>query len=312
MRRLKLTPSIIGAIFVFAIIYFFCYMPMHGYAKEAYVQRVENVNFDEYDVKNGKDKLTITMFDVLHGDAILLQDAKQNILIDVGHPSSKDALIRKLNEKGINRIHTVIISHHHLDHMGNIFTLAGRYKVGRIYDNGLVNSSNTTSIKLHDVLSKGNYRNKALKAGDRINFGRGFWMDILSPGDFLSEGLRRNLNNNSIVMKMHYKDFTMMFTGDIQNPTEVALADKYGSMLKSDVLKVAHHGSKTSSNYQFISKVKPNIALISCGDFSKYHHPNKNVIGSLTHLGAKVYYTNTNGDIVVTTNGKEYFVKTSK
>ena len=84
------------------------------------------------------------------------------------------------------------------------------------------------------------------------------------------------------------------------------LYKKYGSSLKSDVLKVGHHGSKTSSYYKFIEQVKPQYALISCGDFVKYHHPNKNVVGSLEHLGAKVYTTEKNGDLTIVTDGKGF------
>lgn len=261
---------------------------------------------------NNGGKLTITMFDVLHGDAILLQDGKQNIMIDVGHPSSQDILTGKLDRKGIKRINTVIVTHHHSDHMGNIFKIAGKYGVSRIYDNGLINENNAASVKLNDILRKGNYKNKVLRAGDNIKFGRDLWFEVLSPGDFLPPGLQRNINNSSIVMKMHYKDFTMMFTGDIENPVEYELSQRYGSLLKADVLKVAHHGSRSSSNFRFISQVKPQFALISCGDFSKYHHPNKNVVGALNHLGATVYYTNANGDIEIITDGENYTVKASR
>lgn len=257
-------------------------------------------------------KLTITMLDIKHGDAILLQDIKQTILIDTGHNANRDLVLKKLAAQNIKRINTVIVTHHHADHMGNIFQIAGKYGVSRIYDNGLVNKNSTNSVKLGEVLSQGNYKNKRLSAGDKISFGDGFYFDIFAPGDFMNQGLRNDLNNNSLVMKMHYGNFTMMFTGDIENPTEVLIANKYGSALKADVLKVAHHGSRTSSNYQFISKVKPKYALVSCGDFEEYHHPNKDVVGRLQHLGAEVYNTNTNGDIIITTDGKDFNIRLEK
>lgn len=257
-------------------------------------------------------KLTITMLDIKHGDAILLQDSKQTILIDTGHNANRDLVLKKLAAYNVQKINTVIVTHHHADHMGNIFHIAGRYGVGRIYDNGLANKNSSNSIKLDDVLSKGNYKNKRLKAGDKISFGDGFYMDVLAPGDFMTNALRNDLNNNSIVMKMHYGNFTMMFTGDIENPTEALIAQKYGNELKADVLKVAHHGSRTSSNYQFVSKVKPKYALISCGDFEVYHHPNKDVVGRLKNLGAEVYNTEKNGDMIITTDGNNFDIKVKK
>lgn len=257
-------------------------------------------------------KLTITMLDIKHGDAILLQDSKQTILIDTGHNTNRDLVLKKLAAKNIKRINTVFVTHHHADHMGNIFQIAGKYGVSRIYDNGLINKNSTNSVKLGKVLGQGNYKSKRLAAGDKISFGDGFYFDVLAPGDFMPSSLRNDLNNSSIVMKMHYGNFTMMFTGDIENPTEVLIAEKYGAQLKADVLKVAHHGSRTSSNYQFVSKVMPKYALVSCGDFEEYHHPNKDVVGRLQHLGAQVYNTNTNGDMVITTDGKSFDVKIEK
>lgn len=257
-------------------------------------------------------KLTITMLNINHGDAILLQDSKQTVLIDTGHNANRELVLKKLEAYNVKKINTVIVTHHHADHMGNIFQIAGKYGVGRIYDNGLVNAKSSNSIKLNDVLSQGNYKNKRLNAGDKISFGDGFYMDVLAPGDFMTKELRNDLNNNSIVMKMHYGNFTMMFTGDIENPTEALIAEKYGDELKSDVLKVAHHGSRTSSYYEFVSKVKPKYALISCGDFEKYHHPNKNVVGRLQNIGAKVYNTDKNGDIVITTDGNDFEIKLEK
>lgn len=257
-------------------------------------------------------KLTITMLDIKHGDAILLQDSKQTILIDTGHNANRDLVLKKLAEHNVKKINTVFVTHHHADHMGNIFQIAGKYGVGRIYDNGLVNNGSSNSVKLNDVLSKGNYKNKRLNAGDKISFGDGFYFDVLAPGDFMTKALRNDINNNSIVMKMHYGNFTMMFTGDIENPTEASIAEKYGKELKADILKVAHHGSRTSSNYQFVSKVKPKYALISCGDFAEYHHPNKDVVGRLQHLGAEVYNTNKNGNMTITTDGKSFEIKIEK
>ena len=253
-------------------------------------------------------KLKITVLDVGHGDAILLQDDKRNIMVDVGDSKEKDLLLKKLDKHNVDNVQTVVISHHHKDHMGNIFTVASKYGVSDIYDNGNVNENNKNSIKLHKVLKDGKYNNRVLKAGDVIKIDKGYYFEVLSPGSFLQadKRIKDDQNNNSVVMKLHYGDFTMLFTGDIEAPTEALLYKEYGSKLKSDVLKVGHHGSKTSSYYKFIEQVKPEYALISCGDFSKYHHPNKNVVGSLEHLGAKVYTTETNGDLAIVTDGKGY------
>lgn len=306
MRRVKLVLQILVAFIIAQLAFWGIYEP-NSDAIKSIVAKPPAVLAEQNDAsENGK--LKITVLDVGHGDAILLQDEKRNIMVDVGDSKNRQLLEQKLSQHSVKRVKTVIVSHHHKDHMGNIFTVAGKYGVSNIYDNGNVNSGNKNSIKLHNILSKGDYNNRVLKAGDVVQIDKGYYFEVLSPGSFLHEDnrIKNDQNNNSVVLKLHYGDFTMLFTGDIEAPTEALLYKKYGSSLKSDVLKVGHHGSKTSSYYKFIEQVKPKYALISCGDFAKYHHPNKNVVGSLEHLGAKVYTTEKNGDLTIVTDGKGF------
>lgn len=269
-------------------------------------------------------KLRITVLDVGQAEAILLQDGKRNVLVDVGD-SRKDkqgfggrgALQRALAQaglrEGVDRIHTVIITHHHGDHLGNIKWLAGKYKVSNIYDNNMPNANNAISQWLNTELRAGHYHSRALKAGDRVVFDNGYGLEVLAPGDFIPQSAyKESFNNTSIVMMLQYGQFKMLLTGDAEAPVEDALQQRYGSALKADVLKVGHHGSKTSSIYKFTSRVKPKYALISCGPFEIYHHPNKKVVGSLQHLGAKVLTTKEHGNLTVTTDGKGFEVSTEK
>ena len=268
-------------------------------------------------------KLRITLLDVGQGDAILLEDGQRKVMVDVGDNKKdklgyggsvalKMALAKAGVQEGVDKINTVIISHHHGDHLGNIKWLAGKYKVSNIYDNAMPNPSNAVSQWLNTELRAGHYHNRVLKAGDKVDLGKGYYFEVLAPGDFLSKQDKARFNNTSIVMKLHYGQFTMLFTGDAEAPVEDYLQQKYGSALKADVLKVGHHGSKTSSIYKFISKVQPQYALISCGNREIYNHPNKNVVGSLQHLGAKVLTTFEHGNITITTDGKGYEVRTER
>ena len=268
-------------------------------------------------------KLRITLLDVGQGDAILLEDGQRKVMVDVGDNKKdklgyggsvalKMALAKAGVQEGMDKINTVIISHHHGDHLGNIKWLAGKYKVSNIYDNAMPNPSNAVSQWLNTELRAGRYHNRVLKAGDKVDLGEGYYFEVLAPGDFLSKQDKARFNNTSIVMKLHYGQFTMLFTGDAEAPVEDYLQQKYGSALKADVLKVGHHGSKTSSIYKFISKVQPQYALISCGNREIYNHPNKNVVGSLQHLGAKVLTTFEHGNITITTDGKGYEVRTER
>lgn len=306
MRKVKLVLQILAAFIIAQLAFWGLYEP-NSDAVKAILDKPSAVSAEQSNVPPSG-SLKITVLDVEHGEAILLQDDKRNIMVDVGDSKNRQLLEQKLSKYGVNRIKSVIVSHHHKDHMGNIFTVAGRYGVSNIYDNGNVNNGNKNSIKLHNILSKGEYNNRVLKSGDVVQIDKGYYFEVLSPGEFLQadKRIKNDQNNNSVVLKLHYGDFTMLLTGDIEAPTEALLYKKYGSSLKSDVLKVGHHGSKTSSYYKFIEQVKPQYALISCGYFVKYHHPNKNVVGSLEHLGAKVYTTEKNGDLTIVTDGKGF------
>lgn len=269
-------------------------------------------------------KLRITVLDVGQAEAILLQDGKRNVLVDVGDSrrdkqgcGGREALQRSLAKagvrEGVDRIHMVIITHHHGDHLGNIKWLAGKYKVSHIYDNNMPNTNNAISQWLNTELRAGHYHNRVLKAGDKVALGKGYDLEVLAPGDFIPQAAyKESFNNTSIVMMLRYGQFKMLLTGDAEAPVEDALQQRYGSALKADVLKVGHHGSKTSSIYRFISRVQPQYALISCGPFEIYHHPNKKVVGSLQHLGAKVLTTREHGNLTVTTDGRGFEVTSEK
>lgn len=259
-------------------------------------------------VSPAKGEMRITMLDIGTGDCILIQDGKQNVLVDTGHNKNKSLVMDKLAKMKIDRIHTVILTHHDADHIGNIMPILGKYKVSRVYDNGSLNPKNSVSQKLHGVLAKGNYHHKDLVVGDKINFGKDWHMEVLSPGDFLKGKYGKPLpasdtNNRSVVTKLQYGGFSMLLTGDIEAPAEECIVKQHGDKLASDVLKVAHHGSKTSSTFRFIDKVNPKYAIMSTGDYKEYHHPNSEVIKRIEHKGAKVYWTRKHGDIIINTDG---------
>ena len=320
MRKLKFVFQIIIAFIVALAAYSGLYQPNAESVRAAVKNNMPQSMQQKQDASTAQGRLRISVLDVGQADAILLQDGKRNIMIDVGNDvkdkvgdsGGRQALIKALDKAGVNRIKTVFVTHHHRDHMGNIMYVRGKYGVSNIYDSGYVNSGYKASVALDRDLRAGRYNGQALKAGDKITIDKNYYIEVLAPGDFLSKKDLKNMNNTSLVLMLHYGSFKMLLTGDAEAPVEDALQQKYGTALQADVLKVGHHGSKTSSYWPFISKVKPKYALISCGDFSIYKHPNKNVVGSLTHLGAKVLTTHNHGTLTVTTDGKSFEVLTER
>lgn len=147
--------------------------------------------------------------------------------------------------------------------------------------------------KFIKLVKEKNIKVRFVKAGDKVVIEDDLYFKILWPE---KEQIDENpLNNNSIVTKMCYKDFSILFTGDIEEIAEKAILEKYkknsGRILKSTIIKVAHHGSKTSSNIDFLQEVAPRIALIGVGENNKFGHPSNNTLDKFQNINCKIYRT---------------------
>ena len=132
-----------------------------------------------------------------------------------------------------------------------------------------------------------------VEAGNILQIDKFVRIKVFNPGKILTN----DINDNSIVMKLEYNSFSCLFTGDISKIIENDLVKKYGKELQSDLLKVAHHGSKTSSDESFIKIVKPQIALIGVGVNNKFGHPNNEILESLIDIKCNIYRTDKDGEI---------------
>ena len=155
--------------------------------------------------------------------------------------------------------------------------------------------------KFIEIVKKKNIKVNVVEAGQKINIERNLFFDVLWPciDNMISENA---INNNSLVCKLKYKNFSMLFTGDIEEIAEKAILAKYSknkNILKADVLKVAHHGSKTSSTIDFLKAVKPNYAVIGVGKDNNFGHPSDITIQNLKDMGVKIYSTDEIGEIEI-------------
>ena len=185
-----------------------------------------------------------------------------------------------------------------------------RYKVREVYDNGQLTTTALYRRYLKDIKQK-QIAYKALKAGDMLDFGGGVSFQVLSPTAELLQA-SKDLNGNSIVGRLAYGEFSMLFTGDSEAETEKGILQRYGSQLKSTVLKSPHHGSKTSSSTRYLKAVAPEAVLISLGAGNDYGHPHKVTLKRYEKQGCKVYRTDQSGTITVETDGKTYQIKGAK
>lgn len=148
---------------------------------------------------------------------------------------------------------------------------------------------------------------KIVEGGEKVSIEDNLYFDIIWPfsDNMISDN---SINNNSLVCKLNYKNYSMLFTGDIETIAEKAILKKYSknlNILKSDILKVAHHGSKTSSITEFIEKIKPKYAIIGVGEDNKFGHPSDSTIQNLEKENIRIYRTDKMGEIEMKTNGKE-------
>ena len=214
----------------------------------------------------------------------------------------KSTLIPYILDRGFTKIDIVIVSHFDQDHVGAILTLLQELRVGRVYISKQAENSENYE-KFLKIISEKNIKVYEVMAGNKIYIEKNLYLDILWPTENLIS--TNALNNNAMVFNLHYKKFSMLFTGDIEEASEkeiLKLYSKNKDLLKANILKVAHHGSKTSSTSEFINVVNPKIAVIGVGKNNKFGHPNENVLERLKQLGCKVFRTDLGGEISIEVN----------
>lgn len=256
-------------------------------------------------------KLEIHFLDVSQGDStLIITKTRKSILIDGGgnenYDIGKNILKPYLLKRKINVLDYIIISHMDFDHCGGILTLMEEIKVKNVIIGKQFQESKNYE-KFINIVQNKKVKVFIVEAGQRINIENDLYFDILWPDskNIINENI---LNNNSLVCKLSYKNFSILFTGDIEEVAEKEIIQKYGSksnILNSLVLKVAHHGSKTSTIKDFLMKVNPKIALIGVGKNNKFGHPSDITLESLYLINTQIYRTDKDGEILIKTDGNE-------
>ena len=223
--------------------------------------------------------LKIYFIDVGQGDSTLIVTPKnKKILIDGGEGKT-NVLFQYLLDRRINKIDYIIISHFDSDHCNGLIEIIEKMRVENIVMSKQSKESEEYK-KILEIIKQKNIKVSSVKAEDKIIIEKNLYTKILNPAEKFEF---QDLNNNAIVAKLVYKDFSMLFTGDIEKAEE-NLAKKYKNELKSTILKVAHHGSKTSTSEEFLKYVEPQIALIGVGENNKFGHPNQITIEKLKNI----------------------------
>lgn len=255
--------------------------------------------------ESGKE-LEVDFLDVGQGDAILIQAPGGNqILIDTG---PNKAILRELSKVMPfydRSIDMVIESHPDSDHIGGLPEILNRYEVSAVMESG-VNSDSAIYAETEKIISDKNIKKILARRGMKINLGDGGYLDILFPDRDVA-GM--DTNDASVVAKLVYGKNSFLFTGDSLQKMEKYLVSLDGKNLDSDVLKVGHHGSKTSSSEEFLGYISPEYAVISVGEDNKYGHPHQEILDRLQKFGVNILRTSELGTIKIKSDGDSIIIQ---
>ncbi len=250
--------------------------------------------------------LTVHFLDVGQGDSILLEHGNDTMLIDSGEIDKGDDVATYIKNEGIKSLDYVVATHPHSDHIGGMYAILNDFPIKHFVDSGYTYSSKTYENIL-TTIDKKNIPFETPKRGDKINFTSDIDVQVLNPG---STYFADDVNQNSVVLKITDGKVTFLLMGDAGIEAENEIM-KDGYNVDADVLKVGHHGSRTASVASFISAVSPEISVIEVGAGNDYGHPYQKTLDRLQKV-SKVYRTDLDGTITVTTDGSSYSVSVEK
>ncbi len=256
-------------------------------------------------------RLHLSMLDVGQGDAILVETPAGTTLLIDGGPDP-DLTLARLGDAlpfFAHRIDVLLLTHPHQDHVAGLVEVLRRYRVGLVLDAGRAFDNPTYTRFLALAVEEPGARLAHARAGDQLRLDARTTLTILYPTerDASTPLPDDDINNASVVALLRCEAFTALLTGDAEAPVEARLAER-GLLAPVDVLKVGHHGSRSSTSAPMLSNARPVVALISDGVDNDYGHPSPQTLAALGAEGARIRRTDLEGTIEVITNGAWYEV----
>ncbi len=247
-----------------------------------------------------QEDLLIDFIDVGQADSILVRNQDKVMIIDAGTNEAGETVVNYLKNLGITKIDYLIGTHPHEDHIGGLDDVINNFDIGQIY----MPKIETTTKTFEDVLDAIENKNLTITApnkGDKIELGQ-------AVGEFMTEPIldKDNLNVSSLVLRLEFGNTSYLFMGDAEEENEETI-----HWPKTDVLKVGHHGSSTSSSESFLEQVQPQYAVIMAGKDNSYGLPTQETIDKLNNRGSEIYRTDEDGTIQMTSDGNAIEIKPS-
>ena len=239
--------------------------------------------------------MAVHFIDIGQGNAILVQSGGQNLLYDGGDPSHADLLISYLQQQNVETIDYMIASHYDEDHIGGLVPCIDDFSVSNIFGPDYVHTSNLFNNFMNTATANAIIVQYP-SVGETFDFRTGSFT-VLAP-----DGISQNSNDNSLVIKLENGSNSFIFTGDAEETSEQDMIST-GMNLDCDVLSVGHHGSASSTTWDFLAATSPSYAVISCGIDNQYHHPSADTMGRLSDMEIPVFRTDKQGTIIAVSDG---------
>jgi len=254
------------------------------------------------------DNLKVYFFDVGQGDSEYIKMPNgQDVLID-GGPDNKvlDELGQVMN-LGDREIDLIILTHPHSDHLNGLIEVLNRYKVGEIWESG-VDYDSAVYSQWQKLVADKKISKKTVVKGEEKEFGEVKIITVFPLKSFQYQKID-NINNSSLVERLEYQQFSVIFMGDLERESQKSILSEVSA---TTVLKAAHHGALNGLNEDLIKLLRPAIAVISVGSKNNYGHPHGTTIATFRNLATRIYRTDQNGTILIESDGKNYWSKTKR
>jgi len=251
-------------------------------------------------------KLEVVFLDVGQGDATLITTPHgRQVLIDAGVDTTIGRSLAKHMPSSDRSLDIVIMTHPDLDHVGGMMPLLQRYDVKSIIHSGLLAGSPLYQA-VAETINNQKVETISAHAGQRIFLDKDVYIDVLSPHQNLQS---LEPNEYSVVVRLVHGDTSMLLMGDATKFNEQEILGTFGDLIDSDILKVGHHGSQTSSSFNFIKTVSPEYSVVSAGCNNRFGHPHASVLATLFGVQSQVLDTCNDGDIIFQSDGKNWIKK---
>lgn len=251
-------------------------------------------------------EMSVHFVDVGQGDCTIIESDGKVILIDSGERDKAQTVINYLTNMGVESLDYCIVTHPHTDHMGSMAEVLSHYKAEKMIMPQLSEVNIPTTATFEDFLLSAEENCDeiiAAEAGYTYSMGE-VEIQILGPCE-----QDEDLNNMSVVAKIVYDEVSFLITGDCSFDEEDDIMDNYYNQLRSDVLKVGHHGSSGSTSTDWLEAIEPDTAVISVGEGNSYGHPTKKVLNILEDFDCEIFRTDESGSVVFETDGKTIALK---